>query len=86
VDDESAESCRGRFEMWTHNSTTNECQLFFWNGCGASENVFDSQTECQERCEKPQVQQAASPRKGKGEYTLINLVKMYVIKDFSKNK
>jgi len=50
VDEESAEGCRGRFEMWTHNATAGKCELFFWNGCGASANVFDGLELCREKC------------------------------------
>ncbi len=38
--------------MWTYSASSGECVGFFYNGCGATENVFLTEEQCKERCVK----------------------------------
>ncbi len=37
--------------MWTHSPESGRCVRFFYNGCGATANVFVTEEQCKERCD-----------------------------------
>ena len=46
--------CRAMIERWSFNIETNQCEQFFWGGCGANEtNNFINKVECEMSC-KPE--------------------------------
>ena len=42
--------CFGEFPRWFHNSTSGQCELFLYGGCGGNSNQFVSLKDCLEYC------------------------------------
>ena len=42
--------CRGGFRKFFYNSTTDQCELFIYGGCGGNDNQFDTRSECISAC------------------------------------
>ena len=42
--------CRGGFRKFFYNSTTDQCELFIYGGCGGNDNRFDTRSECISAC------------------------------------
>ena len=42
--------CKGGFRKFFYNSTTNQCELFIYGGCGGNDNRFDTRSECISTC------------------------------------
>ena len=38
--------CRASFRRFFYNSTTDQCELFIYGGCGGNDNRFDTRSEC----------------------------------------
>jgi hypothetical protein len=45
-----AGQCHQKVSRWHFNEEMNECQMFFWSGCGGNGNRFSSKAECQHLC------------------------------------
>ncbi|KAI3354000.1 hypothetical protein L3Q82_018557 [Scortum barcoo] len=43
-------SCRASFPKFFYNVTSQSCQSFIYGGCGANNNNFDTQEECEAAC------------------------------------
>lgn len=42
--------CAEGTERWYYNTTTSECEIFLWSGCGGNPNNFESYEICMEGC------------------------------------
>ena len=42
--------CRALRPKWFYNSTSNQCERFFWGGCKGNQNRFNTENECQSSC------------------------------------
>ena len=42
--------CKGSYPRWFYNSTSRQCQLFSYGGCGGNSNRFTSLASCTEKC------------------------------------
>ena len=42
--------CKARFQRYYFNSDTNECEMFFYGGCGGNDNNFETVEECIHAC------------------------------------
>ena len=43
--------CLAYFPSWFHNSTSGECEMFTYGGCGGNGNRFQTLKACQARCD-----------------------------------
>ncbi|XP_070600488.1 kunitz/BPTI-like toxin [Erythrolamprus reginae] len=54
--------CRGKMPRFYYNSTSNQCQMFIYGGCGGNANNFETKKACHFTCvEKPGVCRKAPP-------------------------
>ena len=44
--------CKALFRKFFYNSTTDQCELFIYGGCGGNDNRFDTRSECISACGK----------------------------------
>lgn len=44
-------TCDSVVPSWFYNSTSGECEMFNYGGCGGNENRFETERECQAECE-----------------------------------
>ena len=42
--------CKAYIEKWTYVSRQGECVPFIYGGCHGTENLFDTQAQCEARC------------------------------------
>ena len=42
--------CKGSFRKFFYNSTTDQCELFIYGGCGGNDNRFDTRSGCISAC------------------------------------
>jgi hypothetical protein len=45
-----AGNCKAVITKWFFNSSSNECQPFYYSGCGGNNNQFNSKAECLSVC------------------------------------
>ncbi len=64
--------CRAAFPRFTFNPETLSCERYLYGGCGASQNVFNSQEECAAACfhGEPIVAPPPATPKGGGTYAV----------------
>ena len=46
----SHDKCDHNIPQWTFNSTSNKCEKYWFNGCGASKNLFSNEMKCRLHC------------------------------------
>lgn len=44
--------CRARLQKWYYEPALSRCTTFFYGGCDGNENRFDTEQQCQAKCEK----------------------------------
>ncbi|VDO07840.1 unnamed protein product [Rodentolepis nana] len=42
--------CRALIRKWAFNSTSGDCALFYYGGCGGNGNRFNSKKKCRSTC------------------------------------
>ena len=42
--------CDLRIPQWTYTASRSECQAYWYNGCGASQNLYSNEWKCRLRC------------------------------------
>ncbi|XP_068243609.1 uncharacterized protein [Palaemon carinicauda] len=45
--------CEGFFHMWTFDSATHQCKSIVYGGCGGTDNLFESESDCVTSCVMP---------------------------------
>ncbi|KAK7074374.1 hypothetical protein SK128_004623, partial [Halocaridina rubra] len=60
--DPTVPKCAGFLQKWTFDSATNKCKQILYGGCGATQNLFSSNSECQASCMRLAVQQMSVPK------------------------
>lgn len=55
-----AGSCQTYEPRWYYDTKEERCRQFYYSGCGGNDNNFNSEDECQNRCERKQ-ETTASP-------------------------
>jgi len=45
--------CEALFFKWTFSGDSGRCQPFTYGGCDGTENLFDSEYQCQRKCDRP---------------------------------
>lgn len=43
-------TCRSALARWTYAEEKNECEIFYYGGCGGSENNFATKSACKHKC------------------------------------
>ena len=47
--------CEAAIRRYFYNSQTKKCELFIYGGCAGNENNFETQAECESRCNSEQI-------------------------------
>ena len=42
-------------EQYTYSSDSGRCEMYIYGGCGATDNLFPTESECQEACAPDQL-------------------------------
>ena len=45
--------CGAAFPYYYYDSTTGQCTLFLWGGCGGNGNRYQTEADCEAACEGP---------------------------------
>ena len=51
--------CEALFFKWTFSGDSGRCQPFTYGGCDGTENLFDSEYQCQRKCDRPGIESAS---------------------------
>lgn len=50
-------NCQNYSALWYFDTKIKRCRQFYYGGCGGNENRFNSESECDQRCRKPEEEQ-----------------------------
>lgn len=56
-----AGDCHNYTEQWYYDVYEGRCRPFYYGGCGGNQNRFNSEVECQRRCDQNYVQPETPP-------------------------
>ena len=48
--EETGISCRAYFPSWTFNANTGKCESYIYGGCGRTDNLFGTESDCERAC------------------------------------
>ena len=43
-------NCRAKIPAWYYDTTSNQCQRFYYGGCGGNDNRFSTYEDCVREC------------------------------------